>query len=164
MRVWSKNVAVAEELRTRALQVVPPFSPEALLASACPGAVVVGCDLPDGVDELVAVTPDGVLVLHRADADRRLACAHAIAHLVLDVDDGHLRPGPMLDPEREARADDLALELLAPDRLLLERVIFWPTGSADIYEQQLDSIAAHFGVPRASIDSRIRHLERTTEL
>jgi len=166
VRIWSANVVVAEELRCRAHETEPPFSVEKLLDSASPGAVVVAHDLPEGVDEVVAVMPEGAVIVHRCGLVAfalRFAIAHAIAHILLDVDEGHLRPGPIIDDERETRADDLALEILAPDRLLRPRVVFWPSPDAD-YAEQLELIALHFGVPSEAIDQRIRQLERGANL
>jgi hypothetical protein len=167
VRLWSANAVVAEELRCRAQETDPPFSVERLLDEASPGAVVAGHDLPEGIDEVVAVTPDGAVILHRCGLVAyalRFAVAHAIAHILLDVDEGHLRPGPLVDDERESRADALALELLAPDRLLQPKIVFWPSGSEDIYAEQLERISVHFGVPLAAIDQRIRQLEQSANL
>jgi Zn-dependent peptidase ImmA (M78 family) len=158
-------VAVAEALRNLARQTEPPFSVPAILGEAYPDAVVTGHDLPEGIEELVTVTDDGVLVIYRREmstAERRFAIAHAICHLLYDVEDGRLLRGDSIDHEREDRADDFAMELLAPDRLLISRIVFWPDqgADADLYADQVDRIAAHFHVPTAPIDKRIRELEQ----
>lgn len=160
-------VAVAEALRNLARETVPPFSVPAILGEAFPDAVVTGHDLPEGIEELVTVTPDGVLVIYRRElstAERRFAIAHAIGHLLYDVDRGRLVQGALMDADREDRADAFALELLAPDRLMRSRIVFWPDQGADteIYADQVDRIATHFHVPGAVIDQRIRELERLT--
>lgn len=162
-------VAVAEALRNLARQFEPPFSVPAILGEAFPDAVVTGRDLPEGIEELVTVTDDGVLVIYRRDlstAERRFAVAHAIGHLLYDVEHGELVRGAVMDPEREDRADAFARELLAPDRLLISRLIFWPDSGedAEIYADQVDRIASHFHVPSVVIDQRIRELERLAHL
>lgn len=162
--------AAADELRSFAGLVVPPFSTRRILESHWPTAVVTGRSLPDGIEEAVALTDDGPLIIYRrelASCERRFAIAHAIAHLVFDLGSCHRR-GIVIERAREIRADEFARELLIPDRALLLRVTMWPrevfTGpDLDAYMDQVDQIASTFHVPPSRIDQRIRELEQYAE-
>lgn len=163
MRNFAGGVTeIAHALRHGAGQTTPPYSVPAILGAAFPDAVVTGRELPDGIEEVVAQLDDGPLILYRRELpilDQRFAIAHAMAHLLWDLGCAAY----VVDGDREARADAFALELLAPDEELRERIVFWPVDSGpdrDIYLDQVDRIAARFGVPSSEIDKRIRHLER----
>lgn len=129
-----------------------------------PLAVITGRALPAGIEEIVSVTADGPLVIYDralSTAECRFAIAHAIAHLIFDVD-ARLRKGVVIEPMRELRADDFARELLVPDRALIRHIALWPSDGDDFdtYMDQVDMVAATFHVPPAIIDQRIRVLER----
>lgn len=153
---------VAEALRTITHQSEPPFSVEDLLG-AWPDAVAVGRVLPDGIDELMSIDSQGVLIVYRyglSSSEQRMAVAHALAHLIYDVGVDGVVAGVPFTVERRSRADEFARELLAPDRLLEAEVHVWPQ-DGDAYDVQVDSIAQHFGVPYIVIDQRIRELQST---
>ncbi len=155
--------AVAHTLRCLAGEVDPPFNAYAILEASWPTAVITGRDLPNGVDEVLAVTEDGPLIIYDrslSTADRRIAIGHAIAHLALD--DDHAPGGIVQEPEREERAEQFARELLVPPQLLLPHVSVWPADGSDphLYLDQVDRLAAAFHVPPSVIDEQIRELEQ----
>lgn len=162
MRNFVGGVAeVARAIRVAAQQFAPPYSLSAILEVVSAAAVITGCELPDGVEEVVAVTEDGPLILYRRELsteDRRFALAHAIAHLVYDLDGSAY----VVDDDRERRADEFALELLAPSDEMERKLVYLPEDGEDrsIYMDQVDLIAAHFHVPAPQIDKRIRELNR----
>jgi len=155
---------VAEALRSYAGQVVPPFNVYRIIEARWPDAVITGRDLPDGIEEILCLAKDRILIVYArslSTADRRFAIAHAIGHLVFDADECRHCGRVVVDPAREIRADDFARELLVPDRALLNRVVMWPPeddGDHDFYLDQVDMIASGFHVPPHLIDQRIRLL------
>lgn len=158
---------VAEALRSFAGQAVPPFSCQVIVETRWPTAIITGRELPIGVDELVTVTCDGVLIIYGrslSTAERRFVIAHAIAHLLFDLGEC-TRGGVIVDERREARADEFARELLVPDRALIRYVSIWPDGLFDReeYLDQVDHIAAVFHVPAGVINQRIHELARVAK-
>jgi Zn-dependent peptidase ImmA (M78 family) len=154
---------VADALRSHAGQVVPPFNAYGIIEARWPTAVITGRELPIGIDEVVSITEDGALIIYGrslSTAERRFAIAHAMAHLMFDLA-GNPRRGVIIEPEREARADRFAQELLVPDRVLMRHLAMWPSDCLDreMYLDQVDHIAATFHVPPDVIDKRIRELE-----
>lgn len=155
-------VAVADALRSFTGQLVPPFNCQKMVDARWPTAIVTGRDLPLGVDEVVTVTCDGVLIIYArslSTAERRFAIAHAIAHLLYDLGECILG-GVVMDAAREARAEEFARELLVPDHVLMRHVSLWTSTSDDpeAYFDQVDQIAALFHVPTSVIDQRIQEL------
>lgn len=138
--------------------------------AAFPDARITGRELPPGVDELVAVTAEGPLVIYArglSTAGQRFAIAHALAHLLFDVGvDVHgVQPDEPYDAERETRADAFAFELLCPRCQLLQHIVLWPDSDDDAegYRDQVDQIAAEYHLPPAAIDQQIRELARTKQ-
>lgn len=134
------------------------------MIEACfPGCVVTGRDLPEGIDELVSRTEAGPVIVYRRGlptCEQRFVIAHAIGHLVFDVDGG-CRVGSVGDADREARADRFAAELLVPlEQLLRMATMNDPEDSVDddLWQDMIDELAADFGVPRWVIDKRLRSL------
>jgi len=165
MVVVSSLVEVATELRQRARLQEPPYSTSQII-DACFDAAVTGRILPDGIDELVTRTDDGYLIVYHRElpiAEQRFAIAHALAHIIFDGDVAGCSIGFAGDPEREARADRFALELLVPLDELAPYVGRWPSDDEaehEAYLDQVDMIASHFNVPACRIDERIRELKR----
>lgn len=159
-------VGVAEELRALSCQAEPPFSLPPIVAARWPDASITGRDLPSGVEEIVAFTSDGPLIVYRRDlstAERRFAIAHALAHLLFDDGSTGVQAGHPFDSEQEVRADDFALELLAPWRCLRRHILLLPSEDRcdqESYLDQVDQIAAIYHVPPSAIDQRIRTLAR----
>lgn len=156
---------IAEEMRRRAGQDEPAFSTRAIVDACFPDAIVTGRELPVGVQDMVTLTERGPLIVYRrgiAAADQRFAIAHAVAHLMFDLVDG-ARPA-FDNAEVEARADDFALELLAPLAELEPYVGRFPDEGTEVerelYLDQVDEIASHFNVPAWVIDKQIRRLPR----
>lgn len=164
MRVLEGQVAaVAQLLRVQSGQSEPPFNAYTIVEAIWPSAVITGRDLEDGVDEVLAVTSEGPLIIYNrklSTAESRISIGHAIAHLVLDGD--HLVGGVVIDPEREERAERFARELLVPPSVLRSYIEVWPSSAGDpqIYLDQVDRIASIFHVPPPVIDEQIRELER----
>jgi hypothetical protein len=159
-------VEVAAELRQKASLEQPPYSTSQIINSCFRTASVTGRRLPDGVDEVVARTDTGILIVYHRDlpiAEQRFAIAHALAHVIFDGADGGCGIGVPGDPEREARADRFALELLVPLEELAPYVGRWPScdeAENEAYLDQVDMIASHFNVSASRIDERIRELLR----
>lgn len=155
---------LADELRRRCGQAEPPFSTRQIIDIAFPDAVVTGRDLPAEVDELVTVTAEGPVILYRRGlptADQRMAIAHAVGHLLLDLPCG--APAGF-SAEVERRADHFALELLAPVQMLDEYVRDpCPADGAerDIWLDMVDELASHFHVPAWGILRQIAMLEES---
>lgn len=144
---------IAGTLRALSLQFEPPYSTTRILEVVFPDAIVIGHNLPDGVDEAVSTTPCGPVIVHQPQAStdrRRVAEAHAIAHLVFDLD------ARVVGGDREARADAFALELLAPDHEMRE---FVDQLASDVSVEKVDAIATRFGVPIELLGERIRKLD-----
>ncbi|MGN6105447.1 MAG: ImmA/IrrE family metallo-endopeptidase [Kofleriaceae bacterium] len=160
-------VQIAASLRRRAGQHSLPFSTTMIVAACFEGAAVTGRHLPPDVDEAVTVTEDGPLIVYRRGlptADQRFAIAHAVAHLLFDLDDeaNACAVGRAGAVDCEDRADRFAAELLAPLSHVAELVRCWP--SADPHEHEayldhVDQLASMFHVPSTVIDRRIRQLE-----
>ncbi len=154
--------ARAGELRLRAGQINPPFSTRIILDTAFPTALVTGCDLPDGVDEVVSITDGDPVILYRRGLpvpEQRFAIAHALGHLVFDRIVGACRPGYVGDPTRELRADEFAAELLVPFfafQCLLEWAPADEGADRDLYLDQVDRLASLFNVTAAVMDERVR--------
>lgn len=153
---------IAAELRTRAGLAVPAYSTHKIIEACFPGALVTGRPLPDGIEEVVSQTAAGIVILYRRGlpiAAQRFAIAHAIGHLVFDMG----AAAPLVDYEREYRADAFAAELLVPRADLEPLVRRYPCQDCtsvdhDIYLDQVDEIASLFVVPPTLIDRRIRDL------
>lgn len=158
----STMVEIAADLRRRSNQTTPAFSTQQIVAACFPDAVVTGHELPPKIDEVVSRTPDGIVILYRrgmSTAEQRVAIAHAIGHLLFDGPEAAARPGHLGIVECEARADDLAAELLVPLAELQHHVSVMPgAGTEALYLDQVDLIASFFHVPAALIDRRIRQL------
>ena len=155
---------VAAELRTRAGETQPAFSTRKIIDACFPKLVVTGRELPDGVHEAVARTPEGDILIYGRNlptAAKRFAIAHGLAHLLFDDGLSACRPGFAGDPDVEARADRFADELLVPLVGLREYVGRFPSDDPiehEFYLDQVDEIASHFHVPSSVIDRRIREL------
>ena len=166
----SDIVGTAERVRRRAEQHEPAFKTRALVDACFPTALVSGTRrLPSGITEAVSMTSEGPVILYerRLTVPRqRFVIAHALAHLLFDLED----PGAMCgvghrgDPEAERRADDFAAELLLPLAWLHRLVGEEPTDVGEsndtLYMDQVDEIASMFNVTQSLVDSRIRSLFR----
>ncbi len=169
MESVSTLAAVAGALRRRAGQRTPAFSTRRIVQVCFPNAIVTGRSLPEGVQEIVSSTDDGPIIVYARGLPtpmQRFAIAHAIGHLLFDMDPRAAQRGLVFDPRREARADQFATELLVPLDVLRRLVRCWPedVGVAhELYLDHVDEIASCFGVPSAVIDMRIRELESLGE-
>ena len=135
--------------------------------------VVTGRVLPKDVDELVTRTSAGGLIVYKrglAVPDQRFAIAHALSHLLYDLDAEHDAAGVGFvgNPKCEARADAFGAELLVPLADLAQHVNQWPsnpvatTAEREHYLDQVDQIAGIFNVPQWVIAKRISKLESMT--
>lgn len=152
----------AARIRAIASVAEPPFSTRGIVQAAFPDALVTGGALPGWAKECVTVTDGGPLIVYRrgmSSPEQRIAIAHAVGHLVYDLD---AREGSNLDrcEVRERRADDFAAELLAPLDFLRCYVAPRPSGPAadEIWLDMIDEIASHFQVPAEVIASQIDRL------
>lgn len=153
---------IAGTLRALSGQHEPPYSTARILEVSFPTAIVAGRQLPDGIEEAVSATCDGPLIVYRRQSVsdlRRVAEAHAIAHLVFDLE----RQYESCAIKRELRADAFALELLAPDHEVREFFDLlsrqWAHAlTSDVHLDKIDAISSRFHVPTEMIGQRIRHL------
>lgn len=155
----------AKILRGNAGLTGPAFSLQKILNTCYPDAIVTGHEFPDGIDEAVARTPEGIVILYRrslSNGAQRFAVAHAIGHLMFDADaepDEHGRAG---SPDAELRADDFAAELLVPLDVLARHLLIGLRPDApdqrQIYLDHCDQLAHFFQVESSLIDQRIRQL------
>lgn len=161
----STLVEIAADLRHRSDQSEPAFSTRRITDACFPHALVTGRKLPDGIDEVVSETPQGVVILYRRGiptASQRFVIAHALAHVLFDRVRGGCRVGSVGSAAREKRADRFAGELLIPMSYLRDYVGTWPEDpDQDKYLDQVDEIASHFQVPIPLVDKRIRELRAT---
>lgn len=166
----STLVEIAADLRYRSNQTVPAFSTRQIIESCFPDVLVTGSALEPDIDELVATTTNGPVILYRRNlptVEQRFAIAHGLAHLIFDGASGKCRPGYVGDPMREQRADRFATELLVPLDELRPFVRRWPSPMPpdhELYLDMVDEIASHFRVASLVIDQRIRELASTTSL
>jgi Zn-dependent peptidase ImmA (M78 family) len=155
----------AAGLRRRAGLTEPSFSTRVIIDECFHGVVVTGRRLPPGIQEIVARTDEGPIIIYSRDlpgAKQRYVIAHAMAHLLFDGAESQCGPGSAGDPACEARADAFADELLVPLDELRPYVGRWPANENDpeheFYLDQCDEIASHFNVPSYVVDKRIRQL------
>lgn len=155
----------AAELRRRAGLINPSFSTRAIIASSFPDLVVTGRRLPPGIEEIVARTIDGPIIIYSRDLSgpkQRYVIAHALAHLLFDGADTSCGPGHVGDPACEARANAFADELLVPLDWLSDYVSVRPGIEGrpchERYLDQCDEIASRFNVPRHVVDRRTRQV------
>lgn len=155
----------AADLRRRASLSEPSFSTKLIIEACFPDVVVTGRVLPIGIQEIVARTDEGPIIIysrHLPVAKQRYVIAHALAHLIFDGAEGQCGPGYAGDPVREGRADRFAEELLVPLVELRPYIACWPrnenTPEHEIYLDQCDEIASRFNVPPFVIDRRIREV------
>lgn len=155
----------AAELRRRAGLTEPSFSTRAIIDECFADVVVTGRRLPPGIQEIVARTDEGPIIIYSRDlpvAKQRYVIAHALAHLLFDGATSSCGPGFVGDPHCEARADRFADELLVPLTELAAYVARLPaqedSPEQELYLDQCDEIASHFNVPSYVIDRRIREL------
>lgn len=158
----STLVEIAAELRHRSDQTEPAFSTRQIIETCFPHALVTGRKLPDGIDEAVSETPQGIVILYRRGLptpSQRFVIAHALSHVLFDRVRGGARPGSAGHASREKRADRFAGELLLPLSYLRDYVGTWPDDpDQERYLDQVDEIASHFQVPAGLVDKRIREL------
>lgn len=161
-------VGTAARVRSLAGIDEPAYSTRQIVEACFPTALVTGTKrLPHGITEAVSLTADGPVILYerRLSVPRqRFVIAHALAHLLFDLDDtGALcTVGSRGCEDAESRADAFAAELLVPLSELASYVGTHPANDShdDIYMDQVDEIASHFNVTQALIDARIREMLR----
>lgn len=146
----------------------PPYSTRKLMKAVFPDVLVTGRQLPRDVIEAVQVRGRERTICYRRRMSidlRRVAIAHAAAHLALDE---HM-PGPCAahwltgayapTDFRERRADLVAAEYLAP-LIELDEVLPWDLAPPETVDKQflddeIDDAAAHFHVPPRFIHWRL---------
>lgn len=162
----------AHDLRRQAGLEEPPYSTRHLVDSCFPEILVTGRHLPAGIDELLTVTDSGpVIYYHRglSSADQRFAIAHALGHVLFDLEAVERRcmPGRPGDPDAELRADLFAAELLVP-ALEVDPYVGMgvrpsdPAGEA-VWLDMIDEIASHFNAPSWVVEAQVAaalHLRR----
>lgn len=166
MDVVGLFVEVAADLRAQAGEHRPAFSTKRIVDAAFPGAKVTGRSLPQGVDEVVTRTENGVLIIYQrslSTTQRRFAIAHAVSHLMFDHVHGGARIGQAGHADREQRADAFAAELLVPLSVLATLVRVAPSSDPEDYAylDHVDEIASRFQVCSAVAGRRIRELHAT---
>lgn len=157
---------IAASFRSRANLRTPAFSTSKIIESCFPDTVVTGRHLPEGVQELVTVTPTGPLILYQRKLpilEQRFAIAHALGHLIYDFRDGRSL-APLFDPAVESRADDFALELLTPLEHIRKCAPAMPEGDDSLdreeFLDQVDEMASRFQAPPWAIRRQIQRLKR----
>lgn len=158
---------VAGDMRSRANLRSPAFSTQRIISVCFPEAIVTGRKLPDGILEMVTMTDSGApLIVYRrglSSCEQRFAIAHALGHILYDFDSrGRLTSSSLSDPVVESRADDLALELLAPLSMVSLHARDLPIDGDSLDQEeildQIDRIASGFQVPSWAIAKQIRRL------
>jgi Zn-dependent peptidase ImmA (M78 family) len=165
----STLVEIAADIRRRAMLFAPPYSTTAMIRTCFPDVVVTGRKLPPRIDEIVARTREGGVIVYKRRLPvlrQRFAIAHGIAHLLFDSDETAAAVGYAGCPISERRADTFAEELLVPLTELAKHVRRLPpvAHGRDLYLDGIDQISSRFQVPPAVILKRIRVLERQARM